>query len=135
MSVSSHTPQRNEGGEQSADNQGRQHSNADSLLRKKEFGSELVKARKALSLTAADVADKLLISEDIIKAIENSQVENLPALTFTRGYIRSYARLVDVPAEEIISAYLSVVPDQKASLSVHSALPAQPSSSGNIFIF
>ena len=126
MSVSSHKTEGNETSEEKADHQ---HSDADSLLRKKEFGSELVKARKALSLTAADVADRLLISEDIIKAIENSQAEDLPALTFTRGYIRSYARLVGVPAEKIISAYLSVAPDQNAPLSAHSVLPVQPSSS------
>ncbi len=129
MSVSSHKPEGNEGVEQNASNQAQQHSDADSLLRKKEFGSELAKARRALSLTAADVADKLLISENIVKAIENSQAEDLPALTFTRGYIRSYARLVGVPAEGIISAYLSVAPDQSAPLSAHSALPVQPSSS------
>ncbi|VAW60221.1 hypothetical protein MNBD_GAMMA11-2754 [hydrothermal vent metagenome] len=110
------------------DRQAHHKSDVDSLLSKKEFGSELKQARRALSMSITDVADKLLVSEDIIKAIENSQSDKLPALTFTKGYIRSYARLVAIPADKIISAYLSVAPEQSSSLSSRTALPSQASS-------
>ncbi|VAW73684.1 hypothetical protein MNBD_GAMMA10-2166, partial [hydrothermal vent metagenome] len=107
----------------------RQESGADHLLRRKDFGSALAKARKSLSLSVTEVSDKLLVSVDIIKAIENSQADNLPALTFTKGYIRNYARLVNISADEIISAYLSVAPEQSSPLSPRPGLPSQASSS------
>ena len=110
-----------------------QAGDVNSLLQKKEFGVELRKAREASSLSIIEVADKLLVSVDIIKAIENSQADSLPALTFTKGYIRNYARLLGIPADKIISAYLCVAPDQKQILSSQSVLPIQ-ASSGNLFI-
>ncbi len=100
----------------------------DSLLQKKEFGVELRIARESENLSVADVAEKLLVSMDIITAIEESEVDKLPALTFTKGYIRSYARLLEIPADNIISEYLKVAPDQKPALSSRSVLPMQASS-------
>ncbi|RDH83706.1 MAG: hypothetical protein DIZ80_06080 [endosymbiont of Galathealinum brachiosum] len=98
------------------------------LLQKKDFGSELRKAREKSGMSISDVADSLLISVDIIKAIENSQAEALPPLTFTQGYIRSYARMLNVSADEIISDYAQVAPDSKQSLTPNSVLPVQKSS-------
>ncbi|VAW70526.1 hypothetical protein MNBD_GAMMA09-2199 [hydrothermal vent metagenome] len=105
----------------------------ETLPQKKTFGIELRVARESANLTVADVAEKLLVSADIIHSIENSEVENLPALTFTKGYIRSYARLLEIPADKIISEYLKVAPDQKPALSSLSVLPMQTSSS-HLFI-
>lgn len=98
------------------------------LLQKKDFGSELRKAREKSGMTISDVADSLLISADIIKAIESSKAEALPPLTFTQGYIRSYARMLNVSADDIISDYLQMAPDSKQSLSPNSVLPVQKSS-------
>lgn len=102
-------------------------SEVDDLLQKKEFGSELRNAREKAGLSISDVAEKLLISTDIIKAIENSQAEALPALTFTQGYIRSYARLFNLPADEVINTYIQMAPNSKQVLTPHSVLPAQKS--------
>jgi len=102
------------------------------LLQKLDFGAPLKRAREKASMSHIDVVDELLISIDIIKALENSQVEALPAPAFTRGYIRSYARLLNVPADEILADYVKMAPDSSHELSAHSILPVQKSSSDNL---
>lgn len=102
------------------------------LLQKLDFGAPLKRAREKASMSHIDVVDELLISIDIIKALENSQVEALPAPAFTRGYIRSYARLLNVPADEILADYVKMAPDSRHELSAHSILPVQKSSSDNL---
>jgi len=94
----------------------------DSLLKQKDFGTPLRLAREAAGLSVEEVAEKLIVSTDIIKAIDNSKADALPALTFTQGYIRNYARMLDVPADEIIDAYSSAVPDTKKVTTPQSVL-------------
>jgi len=98
------------------------------LLQKKDFGASFRPAREKLGLSQVEVAEHLLISIDVIKALENSQADALPALTFTQGYIRSYARMLNVPADEIINDYVQMAPDSKQVLTPHSVLQAQKSS-------
>ena len=43
------------------------------------FGEGLKRAREAAGLSIGDVAEKLLVSADIISAIDNSQADALPA--------------------------------------------------------
>lgn len=105
-----------------------QGSEVDDIIKNKEFGSELKRAREKAGLSVSDISEKLLISVDIIMAIENSQTDELPALTFTQGYIRSYARLFDISSDEVIKAYIQVAPNSKPVLTPHSFLPAQSSS-------
>jgi len=108
-------------------------SEVSDLLKKKEFGAGLRQAREKLGMSTAEVAENLLISVDIIKALENSQADALPALTFTQGYIRSYSRLLGVSADEIIDDYVQMAPDSKQVLTPHSVLPAQKSSN-DVFV-
>lgn len=93
------------------------------------FGEGLKRAREAAGLSIGDVAEKLLVSADIISAIDNSQADALPALTFTQGYIRSYARIVDLPADDIIDAYNLMVPETKKMTTPQSVLLVHKSSS------
>lgn len=105
------------------------------LLQKRDFGSVLKKAREKRGMSANDVAEDLLISVDIIKAIDNSQADALPALTFTQGYIRSYARLLGLSADDIITEYVLMAPNSKQVLTPHSVLPAQKSSADSFMKF
>jgi len=110
-------------------------SEVSELLQKKDFGLVLRKAREKQGMSANDVAENLLISVDIIKAIDNSQADALPALTFTQGYIRSYARLLGLSADDIITEYVLMAPDSKQVLTPHSVLPAQKSSNDSFMRF
>lgn len=105
------------------------------LLQTKEFGTPLKKAREKLKLSASDVADNLLVAVEIVKAIDSSQAQALPAFTFTQGYIRNYARLVDVPVDDILNNYMQMVPDSKQPLSPHSVIPIQKTSNDALLKF
>ena len=66
------------------------------------FGEKLKHAREALGLTAADVAAKLKLAERQIEALEAEDLSQLPGEVFTRGFVRNYARLVEIDPELLI---------------------------------
>ena len=67
-------------------------------------GQRLREAREALNLSRQDVARKLRLDTGLIQALENNNREALPAQTYLVGYLRSYARLLNLPADSIIAA-------------------------------
>jgi cytoskeleton protein RodZ len=69
------------------------------------IGSQLRAAREQRQLDIDRVAGELHLDVDVIKALENDDSEALPAPIFVQGYLRSYARLLDLPADEIVRHY------------------------------
>lgn len=67
------------------------------------FGRALAAAREARGLSQADVAAQLRLHRRQIKAIEEEDLASLPEGPFVRGYVRNFARLVDLPAEPLLS--------------------------------
>jgi len=67
------------------------------------FGRALAAAREARGLSQADVATQLRLHARQVKAIEEEDLAALPEGAFVRGYVRNYARLVDLPAEPLLS--------------------------------
>lgn len=66
------------------------------------FGEKLKLARESLGLTPADVAAKLKLGTRQIEALEAEDLAHLPGDVFTRGFVRNYARLVEVDPEQLI---------------------------------
>jgi len=67
------------------------------------FGRALAAAREARGLSQADVAAQLRLHPKQVQAIEAEDLEALPEGPFVRGYMRNYARLVDLPAEPLLA--------------------------------
>jgi cytoskeleton protein RodZ len=67
------------------------------------FGRALAAAREARGLTQADVAAQLRLSTRQVRAIEAEDLAALPEGPFVRGYLRGFARLVDLPAEPLLA--------------------------------
>ena len=67
-------------------------------------GQRLRQAREALNLSQQDVARQLHLNVNLIQALEDNNEEALPAKTYLVGYLRSYARLLNLPADDIIEA-------------------------------
>ena len=67
-------------------------------------GQRLRQAREALNLTQRDVARQLHLNEGLIRALEENDEDALPARTYLVGYLRNYARLLKLPADQIIEA-------------------------------
>jgi cytoskeleton protein RodZ len=71
-------------------------SNSESDRVEKTAGGHLREAREAAGWSVEEVALKLKLSTRQIAAIEAQDWEALPERTFTRGFFKSYARLVGV---------------------------------------
>ncbi len=70
-------------------------------------GSLLAAARKQQNRSVEEIADELNLSVTQIRTIELDQSEGLPEPTYVRGYIRSYANLLDLDADKILDHYLN----------------------------
>ncbi len=73
-------------------------------LARLEIGARLKAAREARGLERKDVAQRLRLNVHIIEALETDDLERLPARTFVRGYLRNYARLVELDEKLVAEA-------------------------------
>lgn len=68
------------------------------------IGAQLRQAREAMGLQVAQVATRLNIAGRYISALESDDFAALPGNAFVRGYLRSYARLLDLDADALVAA-------------------------------
>lgn len=68
-------------------------------------GPQLREARHRANLSLEEVATQLRLDRRTVRALEENEFQHLPAPTFIRGYIRSYARLLGLPPGPILEAY------------------------------
>ncbi|HGM5490512.1 TPA: cytoskeleton protein RodZ [Serratia fonticola] len=65
-------------------------------------GQRLRQAREQLGLSQQAVAERLCLKMSTVRDIEDDNMSADLASTFVRGYIRSYAKLVHLPEEELL---------------------------------
>jgi len=87
-------------------------------------GQMLSEARKKLSLSVDDVTEKLKFKKSLVQSIEQDLFDQKLPATFNRGYLRSYAKLVNVDIDEVMSAYdmLGVAEVQRSEMQSFSNL-------------
>lgn len=68
-------------------------------------GQRLKAQRDKLNLTAQDIADRSYLNIKIIEAIEADDYANILGSIYIKGYLRSYAKIVEANVEEIIALY------------------------------
>jgi cytoskeleton protein RodZ len=68
-------------------------------------GMMLRKGRENANLTHSAVGEVLHLTVHYIKALENDDYKKLPAATFVKGYIRAYARFLQLDANEVLAVY------------------------------
>ncbi|MDH5470495.1 MAG: helix-turn-helix domain-containing protein [Gammaproteobacteria bacterium] len=69
------------------------------------IGARLRTAREQRGLSAENVAKQLRLDVAVVNALEHDDREHLPAPIFVQGYLRSYARLLDLPESELADDY------------------------------
>jgi cytoskeleton protein RodZ len=81
-------------------------------------GEALARAREALGLSVADVAQQLKFAPRQIEALEQGRYGELPGGTFTRGMLRAYARLLKVDPEPLLARIAPSIagPDNAAAV-------------------
>ncbi len=70
----------------------------------KTTGQQLAQAREELGLSVQDIAEKMLLSDTVILALENHEYDSLNGKAYVTGYVRSYASLVNLDADALIAA-------------------------------
>ena len=65
----------------------------------------LAEARQRLGLSQKQAADKLYLTTSFIKHIDAGEFSSLPQPAFIKGYLRIYARMVDLSGDEIVALY------------------------------
>ncbi len=68
-------------------------------------GRKLKQAREANGKTITEVAEKLKLTESLVKAMEHDNYENAPNNVFIKGYLRAYAKLLGISGDELVSQF------------------------------
>ena len=68
-------------------------------------GARLRYEREKQGLSVIEISRQLHLSERVVHAIENDEHDQLPAVVYVRGYIRSYCRLLKIPYSEVLSDF------------------------------
>jgi len=67
-------------------------------------GALLRTAREAAGMSLDAAASHLKLAPRQVKALEDGDYSHLPGRTFVRGFVRNYARLVHLDAEQVLGA-------------------------------
>lgn len=81
-------------------------NNQSSAITSAEFGHKLAQQRQQKGLSIGEVSQQLKLPVRQIEALEQGNYETLPEPVFIRGFLRSYARFLDLD-ENYIDRYLT----------------------------
>jgi len=87
-------------------------------------GRQLREARERLGVSEREVAEALNLPPQVIEAMEADDAAKLPGAVFARGYLRSYAKLLELDAEQLLGHYPS--PAEETEISELAPLPLRP---------
>lgn len=99
----------------------------DAVPHSSSVGRQLRLAREAKGLSLADVAEALKLGKGQVEALENDHWSVLPGVTFIRGFVRNYGRLVGLDPEHLMGMLDSKLdatrPELKLPESTHVDMP------------
>ncbi len=72
-------------------------------------GEILKKRREELGQDLKEIAHTLKIRYDYLRALEAEDFEKLPVPVYTKGYIRDYAKFLDINPDIVIKAYMEKI--------------------------
>jgi len=92
--------------DEAGDNPGREE--------RRTLGATLAAERERQGLARADVAQRLHMSPSQVEALEHGDYEHLPKGTFLRGFVRNYAKVLNVPADPLLGLLADAKPREPA---------------------
>jgi cytoskeletal protein RodZ len=69
------------------------------------FGAPLQAAREARRQNLHSLAERLCLRSGVLKALEEERTDDLPEPLLARGYLRQYAKLLELDAEPLLRLY------------------------------
>jgi len=89
-------------------------------------GERLKAARISLDIDLAKMAEKIHLTKDTVDCLERDDYSEMPARVFVRGYVRNYARVVDLPAESVLHQFDDLWPENDEPASMNTPIPRLP---------
>ncbi|WP_271410925.1 RodZ domain-containing protein [Pseudomonas sp. Q1-7] len=83
-------------------------------------GETLRQARENKNLTLGEVARHLNLTEQALRQLEAGDFEQLPGHTFARGYVRAYAKLLDMDQGALVAEFDHYTGTDAKGSNVHS---------------
>jgi transcriptional regulator with XRE-family HTH domain len=77
----------------------------------KGIGSRLRDARQERGLDLDEVHERTKIRRSYLQALEEERWDQLPAPAYTRGFLRTYARMLGLDAERLVADYRDAEPE------------------------
>lgn len=72
-------------------------------------GAQLQAARLSLGIEIREISDALNLPASTIEAIERDEFDGFQAVVFARGYVRGYAKLVELDPAAVLASFPGVV--------------------------
>ena len=69
------------------------------------LGAYLKRLRSEKNISVAEVAARMYLQPSVIDALEQDDHRDLPGRLYVYGYLQHYAKILDVPADQILSMY------------------------------
>lgn len=82
------------------------------------LGERLRSARMARDLDVSKMAERIHLTVDMVDSLEHDDYSEMPARVFVRGYIRSYARTVELPLDSVLAQFDAIWPDEDAPVTI-----------------
>ena len=76
------------------------------------IGQVFRQARERLGIDIKQAADAIHLKDAVIQALETDDFDSLPSQVFVRGYIRSYAKLLDIDERPLLAIHSQFLPEQ-----------------------
>lgn len=93
--------------------------------KKVSVGAQLRAGRESLGLSIDDVVVKIKLSSRQITALEEDDFKSLPETAFLRGFVRSYARLLQMDPQPLLDALPGTVVHNPEPTKVDAPFPTQ----------
>jgi cytoskeleton protein RodZ len=96
---------------------------AGTTAREERIGIQLKNARSDKNLSLTDVAEELKIRKNYLEAIEQGLFSDLPGPTYAIGFVRSYAKLLDLDQVAIVERFRSEIAGLEKETELHFLIP------------
>jgi len=96
--------------------------------RPRTVGATLKQHREARKLAVRDVAAQMRLDPRVIESLETDNFDALPAALYIRGYLRGYAKILNLEPEALVAAFDGTTPTQPPEITRELKHPVQRTS-------
>ncbi len=76
-------------------------------------GTSLKQLREQLGIDLKTIAAKTKINPRILESIENEELDRLPAPVYLKGFLKAYARVLNIDPQRLIEGYFQLFQERK----------------------